>query len=64
MAKYNLYKTGSVDDIKCSLKFMEGKATINELNQEIEAEMKFKGRSSVINLLNAAINRKMKKSKK
>jgi hypothetical protein len=55
-----LINKGSLDDIRCSLKLCESAITINQLNNEIEAEMKWKCRTSVINLLNAAIKRKMK----
>lgn len=61
MTKYNLFRVGSVDDARSSLRLIEKKASVQDLNKEVEAEMKNKCRASLINLINAAITRKMKK---
>jgi len=56
----SLINSGSVDDIRSSLRLAESKLSINYLNAEIEMEMKGKCRTSVINMINAVIKRKMK----
>lgn len=56
-----IINAGSVNDIRSSLRHVEKKMTVVELNNNIDAEMKSQCRTSVINMLNAAIKRKMKK---
>lgn len=61
MSKYSLHSKGNTDDIRSSLKFIEEKATIDELKEEYMMEHKGQDRVTVLKMLNAAITRKMKK---
>ncbi len=63
MKTYNLYRTGSVDDIRSSLRLIEHNATVRELLNDIDLGMKFRGRATVINMINNAISRKLKRKK-
>lgn len=55
-----LTNIGSVDDIRSSLKLAEEKATVPQLQKELEAEIKYHNRKTVVNMIQAAINRKLK----
>jgi hypothetical protein len=63
MAKYNLWSKGSVNDALASLKYVSEKATVDELQTEIDLEMKHKCRVSLINRLNQVISKKLKGKK-
>jgi len=54
----NFYRQGSVDDIRCSLRFIPAKNTV-DWQQEIELEQQHKNRSTVIKMLES----KLKKQK-